>query len=317
MAVFGLLFAGVLVWKQKANMAVKPRFAAALLVSPLFPPITDAYRKTLDSHSYFFLLRWQWYEWLGIFAPLVLFWWFRRIARRRSQLSLENLCWASVAFGSLGLLGGLMITTPSQATRFVELQPMRSLQLLYILLFVIAGGLLAEYILKSKLWLWVVLFVPLCGVMFYVQRQLFPATAHIEWPGNKSSNQWVQAFLWIRDHTPVDSFCALDPDHMRLAGEDQHGFRAIAERSMLADRVKDSGAVTMFPALAGDWLEQVNSENGWTTFGAEDFGRLRRKYGVDWVVLQQPGVPDLECPYRNSAVFVCRITPQPDEVKAQ
>jgi len=39
---------------------------------------------------------------------------------------------------------------------------------------------------------------------------------------------------------------------MNSQGEDEHGFRALAERSMLADRVKDSGAVTMFPRLADD-----------------------------------------------------------------
>jgi hypothetical protein len=153
--------------------------------------------------------------------------------------------------------------------------------------------------------------------MFYVQRQLFPATSHIEWPGGNSRNPWVQAFLWVRDHTPVNSYFALDPDHMRLAGEDQHGFRAIAERSMLADRVKDSGAVTMFPALAGTWLEQVNGEARWASFGEADFERLHSEYGVDWVVLQTPGVAGMECPYRNSAVLVCRIAMGPNGAKAQ
>jgi hypothetical protein len=44
----------------------------------------------------------------------------------------------------------------------------------------------------------------------------------------------------------VDAYFALDPEHMRLPGEDQHGFRAIAEHSMLADRVKDSGLSPCF-----------------------------------------------------------------------
>jgi hypothetical protein len=94
---------------------------------------------------------------------------------------------------------------------------------------------------------------------------------------------------------------------MTLAGEDQHGFRALAERSMLADAVKDSGAVTMFPALAVDWREQVDAQLGWSHFQAQDFQRLRRKYGVSWVVLQQPGVAGLACPYQNAAVVVCRV----------
>jgi hypothetical protein len=153
--------------------------------------------------------------------------------------------------------------------------------------------------------------------MFYAQRQLFPATPHLEWPGRKIDNEWVQGFVWIRDNTPVNAYFVLNPDHMRLPGEDQHGFRAIAERSMLADQVKDSGAVTMFPALAQTWLEQVSSEDGWANFSAADFERLHRRFGVDWVVLERAGVADLECPYRNSTLLVCQIGLEPQRPKAQ
>jgi len=41
-----------------------------------------------------------------------------------------------------------------------------------------------------------------------------------------------------------------------LPGEDTHGFRAIAQRSMIADAGKDSGAVSMFPPLADEWYQQ-------------------------------------------------------------
>ena len=317
MAAFGLAFAGVLGWKQRTSMPMRPQFVAAILFPIFFPPVTEAYRQTLNSRPYFFLLRWQWYEWLGIFAPLVIFWWWARIASVRGQHALETLCRACIVFGGLGFIAAVLITVPPQGVRFVELQPLRSLQLIYIVLFVVAGGLLAEHVLKTKLWRWLALFVPLCAGMFYAQQQLFPATSQVELPGNSSNNPWVQAFVWVRDHTPVNSYFALDPDHMRLPGEDQQGFRAIAERSMLADRVKDSGAVTMFPALAKTWLEQVSSEARWTGFGEADFERLHSKYGVDWVVLQAPGVAGMKCPYRNSAVLVCRIATGPDGAKAQ
>jgi hypothetical protein len=33
---------------------------------------------------------------------------------------------------------------------------------------------------------------------------------------------------------------ALDPNYMAIAGDDQHGFRAVAERSAIADNLKDS-----------------------------------------------------------------------------
>jgi hypothetical protein len=145
--------------------------------------------------------------------------------------------------------------------------------------------------------------------MFYAQRQLFPATPHLELPGRSTANPWVDAFLWIRDNTPVDAYFALDPQHMRLPGEDQHGFRAVAERSMLADIVKDSGAVTMFPALAQSWREQTRSEEGWSSFRTHDFARLHDQFAVDWFVLQRPGPPgmDMDCVYQNSVVLVCRL----------
>jgi hypothetical protein len=309
MALFGLAYAALLIGGRRLQQLLR-QYALALIPITLFPPVTVAYRQVLDSHSYFFLLRWAWYEWLGIVGPLLLLWWFGGIAHRRKLVLVERLCFSSIAFGLIFLLIGLVITIPPQFARLAELQPMRSLHLIYVLLFVISGGLLGEHILKAKWWRWLV-FAPVCAGMLYAQRQLFPATPHLELPGRGSGNQWTQAFLWIRDNTPVNAYFALNPEHMRLPGEDQHGFRAVAERSMLADRVKDSGAVTMFPALAQTWLEQLGSQQGWKDFGAEDFARLHRRFGIDWVVLQQPGVAGMECLYQNAALLVCRITGEP------
>ena len=309
MAGFGLAYAALLIGGRRMQQALSllPRqYALALFPLALFPPVTSAYRQALDSHSYFFLLRWVWYEWLGILGPLLLLWWLGRIAHRRKLVLAERLCFTSIVFGEIFLVIGLAITIPPQFVRFVELQPMRSLLLIYVLLSAVSGGLLAEHVLKTKWWRWLV-FVPLCGGMFCAQRQLFPATSHLELPWRSAGNQWARAFLWIRGNTPVNAYFALDPEHMRLPGEDQHGFRAIAERSMLADRVKDSGAVTMFPALAPSWLEQVSALQGWKDFGVEDFARLHQRFGVDWVVLQQPGVAGMECPYRDASLLVCRI----------
>lgn len=306
MAVFGLSFV-VLLWLMQRCQ--KDWQASALLLLPfgLFPPVTGAYREVMESHSYFFLLRWEWYEWLGIFGPLGLLWWFHRIARKQQLPVLDLLCRTLVVFGLLFFAVALVITVPQGLANFAELQPMRSLHLVYVMFLVFAGGLLARFVLQGQWWRWLLLFVPLCFGMWYSQRALFPATPHIEWPGATSGNEWVQAFLWIRDHTPTDAYFALDPDHMDSPGEDQHGFRAIAERSMLADRIKDSGAVTMFPALAETWSQQVRAQGGWQTFQAADFSRLKQQFGVNWVVLQRPGVAGLNCPYQNDVLVVCRI----------
>ncbi len=205
------------------------------------------------------------------------------------------------------LLLGLIFTGSPALLNFVELQPLRAFHLLYVMFLVFAGGLLAQFVLGRRLWRWALLFVPLCAVMCFAQRQLFPATAHLELPGRASNNDWVNAFLWVRQNTPVDAYFTLDPDHMAMPGEDQHGFRAIAERSMLADNVKDRGAVTMFPAMAETWLQQVKAQRGFAHFTAADFRRLHDTYGVTWTIVAKPAAAGLSCPYQNNSLAVCRI----------
>jgi hypothetical protein len=143
--------------------------------------------------------------------------------------------------------------------------------------------------------------------MFYAQMQLFPTTAHLEWPGLVQQNDRLQTFLWIREHTPVNAYFALDPDYMRQPGDDQHGFRAITGRSRMADRIKDSGAVTMFPALAQTWHEQVEALDGWQNFQAKDFRRLKERFGVDWVVVATAHGQGMTCPYQNQSLQVCQV----------
>jgi hypothetical protein len=306
MSVFALSYCVLLVVMDKFG----PRFAAFAALLPLgisFSPPSKAYHEVALSHPYFFLTRWAWYEWLGALAPIAILWWFSRVARAQQWRHLELMCRALVVYQIIYTAAALVLSIPASLEGLARLQPMRSLYLLYILLILFSGGLLAEYVLKRLVWRWLALFVPLCAGMFVAQRALFPASAHIEWPGSTPRNPWVQAFVWIRQNTPSNAICALDPTHMNIPGEDENGFRAIAERSRLADEVKDSGAVTMFPPLADTWLQQVQAQKGWQGFQLQDFRRLQAEYGVNWVVLQLPGVPGLECPYRNDVVLVCKL----------
>jgi hypothetical protein len=201
----------------------------------------------------------------------------------------------------------LIVDLPARFESLARLQPLRSLHLLYLLLFVVMGGLAGEFVLKSRLWRWLALFVPLSAGMFAAQRALFPESAHVEWPGAAAKNPWAQAFVWVRANTSPDAVFAIDPMYMQLPGEDATGFRCLAQRSRLADAIKDSGAVSMFPLLAENWWAQVNAQTPWKNFHAEDFARLKREHGVSWVVVEQPGVPGLECAYQNRAVRICRL----------
>lgn len=312
MSAFGLAYIFCLFFMRATTPAAQSaaRYAALLLPFGLsLRSPSEAYRAAVATRSYFFILQWEWYEWVGIFAPLALLWWFSRIARKNDLGALEKMCRALIPYGLFFFAVALVITIPDRLLSLAWFQPMRSLVILYILLFLFGGGLLGQFVLRDRFWRWLLLFLPLCAGMWYAQLQIFPNTPHLELPGRAPQNPWVQAFLWVRDNTPTSAIFALDPRHMALPGEDQHGFRALAERSMLADAMKDSGAVTMFPDLpvADHWREQVRAQDGWKHFQIEDFRRLKDRYGVSWVVLERPGVLGLTCPYQNDRLLVCRV----------
>jgi hypothetical protein len=307
MAVFVTAYVGIILLLKFRTKSADAVALAGAFSQQLFPPMTSEYREILQTRPYFFLTNWAWYEWLGLLAPFAIFAWFAQIARRYALGPMNLACRALVIYGAMFFSVALIISRPGRFENFSEIQPLRYLHLLYILMFLFIGGLLGKFILQRKAWRWAVLFVPLCAGMAYAQQEISPATAHLELPGRASGNPWVQAFEWIRVNTPEDAYFALNPKHMALPGEDQHGFRAIAQRSMLADAVKDSGAASMFPALAGKWKEQARAQEGWEKFRYEDFLRLNQRYGVDWVVVKRPGAAGLTCPYANEILLVCRI----------
>ena len=273
----------------------------------LAPQASQAYREAAKYHGFHYIQRWEWYEILGAVAPAVILWWMASFARQRGQTNLAKLCRALVIYSLVYLVAALIVDFPARFEALARLQPLRSLHLLYILMFVALGGLMGEFVLGNKLWRWLVLFAPLCGGMFAAQRTIFPSSAHVELPGVAPRNDWAKSFRWIRDNTPTDSVFAIDPHYMQLPGEDSIGFRCLAERSRLADAVKDSGAVSMFPPLAEDWWAQMQAQTPWKNLGPGDFEQLKKQYGVTWVVVQQPGVSSLDCSYQNVAVRVCRI----------
>ena len=285
-----------------------PVLAYALLPFPkLFEPTSTAYHAAAQFHGFHYISNWHWYEVLGIIGPLPLLWWFSRIAQSRERYDMAAMCRALAIYDVVYFVAALIVSVPGRFEVLARIQPLRSLYLLYLLLIVFAGGLLAEHLLKTKLLRWGALFVPLAAGMLIAQRTLFPASAHVEFPWAAPRNEWAQAFLWISQNTPVDSRFAIDPYYMQIRGEDTIGFRALAERSRLADATKDSGSVSMFPALAEGWYGQWQAQKDWKNFQYANFLRLKELYGVNWLVLQQPQAGGLSCPYRNSVVAVCQI----------
>ena len=314
MSVFSLSLIAVITWPRVLQrVASLPKYVAqATWLLPLglsFAYPSQAYRDVVQNRYYFFILRWRWFEWLGILAPLFMLWWFSRLARKCGITRVDLLCRALVVYELIYFALAFLMTIPTRLVALARYQPMRSLQILYVLFFLIMGGLVGQFALQNRPWRWLVLFVPLSGSMFYAQRQVFPSSPHIEWPGAVPTNDWLRSFVWIRMNTPVDAVFALNPKYMGLPSEDEHGFRAVAERSRLADAIKDVGAATMFPdlPLAEHLRQQLKSQEGWERFRTSDFIRLYREWGVTWFVLDQPRATTLECPYKNKTVRVCRL----------
>jgi len=151
--------------------------------------------------------------------------------------------------------------------------------------------------------------------MFFVANETYPYSAHIETPETgSSSNSWVNTLLWVRENTPEDAVFAVDSRYFKDRGADVHGFRAISERSDLADYFKDGGVVALFPDLAAEWKQMSDATYGLNRFNEADFTRLAREYPVTWTVIRGPAPEGMSCPYQQRGYAVCKIQGYSDRV---
>ncbi|ABF43378.1 hypothetical protein Acid345_4378 [Candidatus Koribacter versatilis Ellin345] len=311
MAFFGGLFLVFLAWPTVFGSLRGRAIFFGLPLATLFEPGSPAWREAMLTRSQHFLLKWAWYEWLGIFGPLVILWMIASMTERSWRQDdatsfRTTLCKSLVYYGGFCFVVGLIVTIPQRLERLTPYQPMRGFHLIYLLFFLILGGLIFERVLRAQVWLYAVLLIGTSIGMFYAQRDLFPGTRHIEWPGRDTGNRWVRAFVWIRENTPREAYFALDPRYMMQRGEDEHGFRGLAERGALADWDKDPGVICLFPALAPKWQEQVHAQDGFASFGRDEVLHLRQRFGADWVIADH-SMGLSACPYQKDGIYVCRI----------
>ena len=319
MAALGTSFCAFLALALAQPAGFRPRsvqrsLAAAAPLGWVFAPATSSWRLALASKTYYSVYRWAWYEWLGALAPLFLFWLLWRTALRWARASsnptqerLARFALAVFAYGVFQQVIAMALLAPDALVRLTPLQPMRYLQLVYLFMALAAGGLLGRFLLKAKAWRWAVYLLAINGGMFLAQWQLIDDGAHLELPGMVSVNPWLQAFDWIRRNTPTDAYFALDPRYLAASGEGFHGFRALAERSQLADGIKDTAVAMEVPSLAPAWHDQQLAQAGWQHFQRADFERLKTQFGVSWVLVNLPQSEGLECRWHNTVVAVCQI----------
>ncbi len=312
MGVFGLSYCAML-WidgmrtRRFAEEPIATAVAMGIVPVWIFEGSSGAWKQALNTRDYYFIGRWTWYEWLGAIAPIFILWAIARYARRADRPAMARLAECAAFFAAFQLAAACAVLLTPAFIRLTPMQPMRYLHLVYILMALLGGGLIGEKLLRGHVWRWVALFLPLALGMFIAQRALFAGTEHIELPGVAPHNPWLRAFAWVRTNTPIDAYFALDPYYMQLPDEDYHSFRALAQRSELADAVKDAAVATQVPDLAPLWQQQTQAVADWRHFQKQDFLRLQRQFGVDWIIVRGPGVAGLECPYKNEAVAVCRL----------
>ena len=287
-------------WSQRAAIAALP-------LGWIFEPPTPAWRAALHTRTYYFPFQWHWYEWLGALAPMLLFWLLAQWAALRGNRLLARFAAAVVAYSVVQQWIAIGMTAPPALIRLIPLQPMRYLHLVYLFMALLAGALLGEYVLRASRLRWAGYLLLIYGGMFVSQRAIFADTVPVEWPGMGSSNPWLQAFMWIREHTPDNAYFAIDPWYLKATGEDYHNFRPLAERSVLADAVKDAAVCTQVPELADAWRRQRDAQLGLNGFSAAQFERLKQEFGVNWVLVNYPASSWLDCRWHNRLLTVCRI----------
>lgn len=281
--------------------------AAAVPLGWIFQSPTPAWHRALQTRGYYFLYDWTWYEWLGAMGPLVLFWLLWRLALKRNETKLARFALAVFSYGVFHQAVAMVVLKSPSLVRLTPMQPMRFLHLVYYFLALIVGCLMGKYLLRDNKWRWAAFLIAINTGMFASQRALFPNSEHLELPGVSSNNPWLQSFAWIRLNTPTNAYFAMDPYYLAAPGEDYHSFRALAERSQLADMVKDPSLVTQVPELGQAWERQVSATAGWPHFQLADFESLKVEIGVGWVIVSYPPPTGLACKWHNASLTVCEI----------
>jgi hypothetical protein len=178
----------------------------------------------------------------------------------------------------------------------------------------LVGVLLLGAWLSNVLWYrrgtrWVIfaLLAIAAGGLFAAQRAAYPNSAQVEWPGTRPRNAWAQAYLWVRQNTPPNAVFAADPDLISNPGVDMQGFRAMAERSILANNKDEGVVVAVDPSLADTWLAQRNAQLNLADLSDQQRTERLQPFGVTWLLLTASARTSFPCPYQNAAVKVCRM----------
>ena len=279
---------------------------AAAVLQARTSPESAAYVRVAMTRTYWFLSQWAWYERVGAIVPLLVIAGLGWRGRERGRTLLAR---TALVLGGLSLLVALVFARAGLEVHAVaRLQPLRCLQLVYVVMTLLLGAWLGERWLGTRPLRWCGLVAVAGGALFVAERRTYPASAHLEMPWQAPVNRWEQGFVWARDHTPKEALFALDARYItRGKGEDAQGFRAIAERDALADYSKDGGEAAIAPSLTAAWVQGQAAQTGLEQQSDTAREAALRRLGVTWVILKTGSVTRWDCPYTNGTIKVCRL----------
>src|SRR4029077_15432153 len=124
MATFGISLCIFLAWRPPM-IGTRASILALAPLGWIFEPTSPAWRVAANTRDYYFLGRWEWYDWLGVFAPFAILWWFRRIGQPDRASTMVHLPSRLIAFGIFQLIVAIALMLPQSLERIRPLQPMR------------------------------------------------------------------------------------------------------------------------------------------------------------------------------------------------
>lgn len=300
-------------WAAYGGLALLAILLAAVLLG-LAPAVPSGYMEVARTRTYWFLSTWHWYEIAGLIAPLLVLAVFRARLWRLFNETVKCFAQMGLIIGALSTGIALLFARLHMSSYTVaKLQPLRVLQIVYLVTIIFVGAILGRFALRRIAWRWVGMFAALGALMAFVQLAVFPGSSHLEWPWAMPTNSWEQAFVWIRNNTPTDAVFAIDAGYINAPGEDAQNFRAIAERSVIPDYSKDGGIASIVPDLTPEWLRGQSAQAGLSNATDAHRFAVLRPFGAQWIVLPREAITHFQCDYTNREVKVCRVAITPHQ----
>jgi hypothetical protein len=281
--------------------------AVAALVYHVAPASAPSYILVAHTRTYWFIGEWRWFEWCGLLAPVAIATG-GYLCTRNNPSPFSLLALTIALAGSTSVVIASLFAHPYSRTMLIASgQPLRQFHLVYILMILGLGASFERYIVRRRKWPWIATMIVSGALMFFVQAETYPHSAHVELTDEHPTNGWQQAFLWVRYNVPVDAPVAIDSHYTTDEQEDTQYFQAIAERSSVPDYSKDGGVASISPSLVQEWIHAQSIGAGLDRLtDAEREARVRPE-AIQWVVLPASSLTSFSCPYANAVAKVCRI----------